>query len=158
MSEEGIARLFTCYLGPLEIYTHWDGEYWRYGRDMTTAVNERADLHGFPLFIVSLATCTGTDVIYVMNKKGVAFDEIWVNAFPERTEDIPKVAKKIDLHFIVIGDNLPRDVVERAIRMSQEKFCSISAMVKGVTEISTKLDILTKEEAIEKYPDMARSE
>ncbi|MCU0847332.1 MAG: OsmC family protein [Spirochaetes bacterium] len=88
------------------------------------------------LFLQSIAGCTGMDVIFMLNRMRAVLPEkfiIEVNAF-ERDED-PKVFTKIDLTYRVEGD-VDRGRLIKAVRLSQDTYCSIGAMVKKACELN----------------------
>ncbi len=89
------------------------------------------------LFLVSLAGCTGADVASLLIKMRVKFDKFEIYVDSERAQEHPKVYTRIDLHYKFWGKGLEnvKDKIEKAINLSQDKYCSISAMVKaaGIT-------------------------
>ncbi|MCK5832511.1 OsmC family protein [bacterium] len=106
----------------------------------------------FETLFASLAGCTGYDVVHVLRKKRIAFDDIWIKVEAERAEDHPKVATKINVHYTIIGDNVPPDAVERAIQLSQNKYCSVSAMISKAAPIETSFEIINRNEAKARNP------
>jgi len=88
------------------------------------------------LFLQSIAGCTGMDVIFILNRMRAVLPEkfiIEVDAV-EKSED-PKVFTKIDLAYRVEGE-VDREKLLKAIRLSQETYCSIGAMVKKACELN----------------------
>ncbi|MCK4894424.1 MAG: OsmC family protein [Calditrichia bacterium] len=83
------------------------------------------------LFLISLGGCTGMDVASLLKKMRVKVDkfEIYINT--ERAAEHPKVYTKIDLIYKFWGSDLEADKakIEKAINSSQDKYCSISAMI-----------------------------
>jgi putative redox protein len=101
----------------------------------------------FEHLLAALAGCTATDVLIVLRKKRIAIDDLRIGLEAHRVDKTPKIADKIHLHFTAVGPDIPPDALERAIELSQEKYCSVSAMLKGVAEITHSYAILTPEEA-----------
>lgn len=86
------------------------------------------------LFLISLGGCTGMDVISLMDKMKVPYRKLKITIDYERAEEHPKVYTKINLHYIIYGDikeEKDRANIEKAIRLSQERYCSVSAMVRS---------------------------
>lgn len=93
------------------------------------------------LFAVGLVGCTGMDVISVLQKKRVEVTDFEVSAEIERSEGHPKVFTKIQLVYKVTGKNIERKDVERAVELSENKYCPAHAMLKETVEISHKVVI-----------------
>jgi putative redox protein len=97
-----------------------------------------------PMEMLLLGTggCTSIDVIMILQKsrQDVTDCEVEINA--ERAADHPKVFTKIHMHFIVTGRDLKPDVVERAIKLSAEKYCSASIMLGQTAEMSHDFEIV----------------
>jgi putative redox protein len=86
--------------------------------------------------LMGLCGCTATDVISILKKKREPFTSIEVSAVAERAADHPKVFTKIALLYRVEGE-VARKSVEDAVRLSKEKYCSVSAMLAKTAEITT---------------------
>lgn len=86
------------------------------------------------LILISLAGCTGSDVASILQKKRVKLDGFEMNITAEQQEEHPQVFTKIILEYVFYGKNLPVNEIERAIELSQTKYCSVTAMLqKAVT-------------------------
>ena len=83
------------------------------------------------LFLVALAGCTAMDVQWIMSRERQEVDRFEVSVKGKRREEDPQYYEAIDLEYIIGGRNLTKNAVERAIRLSQEKYCSVRAMLKG---------------------------
>lgn len=81
------------------------------------------------LLLAGAGGCTSFDVIMILRKgrQDIADCEVRISA--ERAADDPKVFTRIDMHFTVTGRNLKPEAVERAIKLSAEKYCSASIML-----------------------------
>jgi len=88
------------------------------------------------LLLLSLAGCTGSDVVSILNKKRVKMDDFEINISAEVTEEHPKVYTKIDLEYVVYGNGIKPKDVERAIVLSQTTYCGVTAMLKPSVEIN----------------------
>lgn len=96
------------------------------------------------LLLMSLAGCTSMDVIWILQKKRVALDDLKVEIEAEKTDEHPKVYSRIHLRFIFTGKGLKRDALEQAVTLSAEKYCSVGAMVGKVAQITREIVILEK--------------
>jgi putative redox protein len=82
------------------------------------------------------------DVVVILRKSGQAVTGCEVKLTSERAETDPKVFTKIHMHFVVRGRGLKRNVVEHAIRLSHEKYCSASIMLGKTAEITKDFEIV----------------
>jgi len=88
------------------------------------------------LFAVGLVGCTGMDVISILQKKRVDVRDFEVSAEIERAEEHPKIFTKILLTYKITGKNIDQKDVERAVDLSENKYCPAQAMLKETAEIS----------------------
>lgn len=97
-----------------------------------------------PMEMVLLGTggCAAYDVVVILRKSGQAVTGCDVKLTSERAETDPKVFTKIHMHFVVRGKALKRNVVEHAIRLSHEKYCSASAMLGKTAAITKDFEIV----------------
>ena len=89
-----------------------------------------------------LCGCAAYDVVVILRKSGQAVTGCDVKVTSERAETDPKVFTKIHMHFVVRGKGLKRNVVEHAIRLSHEKYCSASIMLGKTAEITKDFEIV----------------
>ena len=82
------------------------------------------------VLLLCLASCTAMDVVAILGKKDQTFGSFEMEVDAEKTENYPKVFSKVTLKYIFSGDNLEEKAVARAIELSMEKFCAVSAMLK----------------------------
>ncbi|MBN2013420.1 OsmC family protein [candidate division KSB1 bacterium] len=106
----------------------------------TTGGNDAAS-RPVELVLIGLGGCTGMDVLSILQKKRVPFTDFEVKLDSERAEDHPKVFTKIKIHFIVYGTGINPKDVERAIELSETKYCPVSAMLKHSAIIETSYEI-----------------
>lgn len=85
------------------------------------------------LFLISLGGCTGADVASLLKKMRVEYSKFEILIDSERAEEHPKVYTRISLKYRFWGKDLEaaRDKIEKSIDMSQNKYCSISAMIRA---------------------------
>ncbi|ADD07923.1 OsmC family protein [Candidatus Aciduliprofundum boonei] len=91
--------------------------------------------------LASLGGCTGIDVLMILKKMREDVKEVNVYIDYERAKEYPKIYTKINLKYVVIG-NVKKESVERAIKLSEEKYCSVSAMLSKTTEINRSYEIV----------------
>jgi len=94
------------------------------------------------LILLSLAGCTGSDVIAILQKKKVDLKGFEVNIKAEQQEEHPQVYTKIHLEFLFYGKNISEKDVERAIELSQTKYCSVTVMLQKAVEITHNYKII----------------
>jgi putative redox protein len=87
------------------------------------------------LLLAGAGGCTSFDVIMILRKGRQDIVDCAVKISAERAAEDPKVFTHIDMHFTVIGRNLKPDAVERAIKLSAEKYCSASIMLGKTASI-----------------------
>ncbi len=94
------------------------------------------------MLLVALASCTAVDVVSISEKKKqpLSFLEIQVKA--EQDENPPWPFRKIHLHYVAKGEGLTEKDLAKAIELSEEKYCSVAATVRGVAEITTSHEVL----------------
>lgn len=93
------------------------------------------------LFAIGLAGCTGMDVISILQKKRQEVTDFEVSAEIERADQHPKVFTKIVLTYTVTGKNIDHDAVERAVELSETKYCGAQAMLKETADITHEIVI-----------------
>ena len=93
------------------------------------------------LLLVALGGCTGMDVMSILRKMQVGCECMEINIKGERNDEHPRVFKKIELTYRVKGKGIPEDKVKRAVELSQEKYCPISAVLKTVADITYRVEI-----------------
>jgi len=94
------------------------------------------------MVLVGTGGCAAYDVVVILRKSGQAVTGCDVKLTSERAATDPKVFTKIHMHIVVRGKGLKRNVVEHAIRLSHEKYCSASIMLGKTAEISKDFEIV----------------
>jgi putative redox protein len=89
--------------------------------------------------LMSLCGCTAVDVISILNKKREAFTALTVSANAEKAKESPSVFTKIELVYRVSG-TVNRKSMEDAVRLSKEKYCSVSAMLEKTADITFSIE------------------
>jgi putative redox protein len=91
------------------------------------------------LVLIGLCGCTGYDVVSILQKKREPFTSLEVHAEAERAKDPPSVYTQIKLIYRV-GGKVSRKAVEDAVRLSKEKYCSVSAMLEKTATITAEIE------------------
>ena len=94
------------------------------------------------MLLLGAGGCTSFDVISILKKSRQAVSDCHVELNAERAEEDPKVFTKIHMHFVVKGKDIKPEVVERAIKLSAEKYCSASIMLGKVADITHDFEIV----------------
>jgi len=94
------------------------------------------------LFLISLATCSGTSVLSLLRKMQKDVSGLKVFANGERREQHPTYFKKILLHFELQSKDAETSNMEKALKISEESICPVWNMVKNNVEISFTYDII----------------
>lgn len=93
------------------------------------------------MLLLGLGGCTAFDVIDILQKGREPVDDLWIEISGERAETIPKVFTKIRVRYVVVGKGLNHDKVDRAVKLSAEKYCSATIMLGASAEITHEIDI-----------------
>jgi len=88
------------------------------------------------LLLDAIAGCTAMDVVPLLAKMRVAFTGLEINVKADRAEEHPRVLTRIELEYVVFGPDVDADKVKKAIELSQEKYCSVSAMLRQACPVS----------------------
>ncbi|MBN1925905.1 MAG: OsmC family protein [Prolixibacteraceae bacterium] len=94
------------------------------------------------LMLTSLAGCTGMDVISILKKMKIEPEEFNVRVDGFLTEEHPKYYHKMHIVYEFKGENLPEEKLKRAIELSQDKYCGVSALYKKAIELTYEIRLL----------------
>ena len=99
-----------------------------------------------PMEMVLLGTggCSAYDVVVILKKSGQEINGCSVELKAERAESDPKIFTRIHMHFVLRGRNLKPSMVESAIKLSQQKYCSASIMLGKTAEITNDYEIVAE--------------
>ena len=95
------------------------------------------------MLLIALASCSSVDVVEIMEKKRKPLTLLEVTATGEQDPEPPWAYRRIHLSYRLSGKGLTEKAVGQAISLSQEKYCSVAATVRGVAEITTDFEIVT---------------
>ena len=93
------------------------------------------------LVLFALGGCTGMDIISILKKMRVAYDEFRITMDFTRTSEHPKVYSDITLHFHFTGTDLPLAKLEKAVALSRDRYCGVQAMLRGSVNITTEIHV-----------------
>lgn len=126
---------------------HWtDGERFTAiassGHAIVVDADRQSDTAPSPveLVLIGLCACTATDVVSILRKKREPFTGVEVHAEAERASEPPTVFTKIKLVYRISG-GVSRKAAEDAVRLSEEKYCSVSAMLQKTAKITTEIEL-----------------
>jgi len=98
------------------------------------------------LLLLALGSCTATDLVIILEKKREKLERLEVICSGERAKEPPRVWTKMELLFRVRGE-VTEDGVRKAIALSEEKYCSVWAMLGKTAEISWRYEIVEAKDA-----------
>jgi putative redox protein len=93
------------------------------------------------LVLIALCGCTASDCVGILRKKREPFTSLEVTASGERAAGYPAVYTEISLVYRIVG-KVSRKSAEDAVRLSQEKYCSVSAMLEKTAKITSKIELV----------------
>jgi len=100
------------------------------------------------LVLVGLAGCTGYDVASILEKKRQPLQDLKIKVRGKRVDAYPMVYDQIEVEYLFWGEGLSEKAVEQAIQLSEEKYCSVSAMLSKTAEIKSAYRILSPGELV----------
>ena len=137
-----------------EVIAEWAGESAFIGRNPAGGYVQIGTYQGqagvgpMELLLLGVAGCTGMDIVSILSKKRQKFEKFEINVRGKRAETHPRVYTEIEIVYHLWGDQVdPRDV-EHAIHLSEEKYCSASAMFSAKANITTNYIIHPADESI----------
>ena len=95
------------------------------------------------LMLTALGGCTGMDVISILGKMRVIPDAFTVRVSGDLTEEHPRVFSAIHLEYLFRGHELPLDKLEKAVTLSQERYCGVTAMLAKACPLTHTIRIET---------------
>ena len=94
------------------------------------------------LLLIAVGGCTAVDVVDILRKKRQEVSDYKIELSGERRDEHPRSFSKINVHHIVYGRNISAQAVESAIKLSNEKYCSVAATVRPTATITTSYEII----------------
>lgn len=109
--------------------------------DAPTPTGTDQGMSPMALLLMALGGCTGMDVINILTKERKQVTSLSIEVNGERAAEIPTVYTEIQLTFKIRGHQLTHEVVERAVQLSEEKYCSVGIMLGKTAHIKTVIEI-----------------
>lgn len=97
------------------------------------------------MLLVALAACSSVDVVEILKKKRKKLTLLEVTASGEQDPDPPWAYRRIHVKYRIGGEGLTDKAVAQAVNLSQEKYCSVAATVRGIAQITTEYEILDRD-------------
>ncbi len=88
------------------------------------------------MVLMSVASCSSVDVVSILQKARQRIQHCEVDVTAERADAVPAVFTSIHLHFIVTGEDIAEQHVERAVKLSADKYCSVSIMLGAAVKVT----------------------
>jgi len=126
----------------------WIGEKKFVGIDSTnhsvvlSTPDEGIGMKPSELLLVALASCTAVDVVEILNKRRVPLSSLEIQVSAEQDQDPPWTFRKIQIKYLVSGEKITDKDISTAIELSEGKYCSVAATIRGIAEITTEYEIL----------------
>lgn len=95
-----------------------------------------------PLLLAALAGCTSMDVISLLNKMRVKYDDFFIDIEGDVSDEHPKYYTHLRLTYNIKGSELDKKKVEKAVNLSQEKYCGVNFMLGKAADISYQINYL----------------
>jgi putative redox protein len=89
------------------------------------------------VLLLALGGCTGVDVVSILRKQRQNLTDLEINITAEQDSDPPRAFRKIHLEYVLHGTELLEHAIERAIRLSEDKYCSVRATICGVAKVTS---------------------
>jgi len=99
-------------------------------------------LRPMEMVLLGLGGCTAIDVLHMLRKGRQPITDMRVELDAERADDVPKVFTRIHVHFVLTGAGLDPHKIERAIKLSANKYCSASMMLNKTAEMTHDFEIV----------------
>lgn len=97
------------------------------------------------MLLVALASCTAVDVVGILEKKQTPLTSLEIRVDGQQDADPPWTYRNIHMTFLVKGKGLTEKNLDQAIQLSEEKYCSVAATIRGVSNITWDYQILPQD-------------
>lgn len=115
---------------------------------MDTNYERNAAATPLELLMIALGGCTAVDVIEILQKKRQNVSDYRVNVWGERREGFPRSFTRLFVHHIIQGRNIVPEAVSQAVKLSEEKYCSVAATLRPGVEIITDFEIIEEPDLV----------
>jgi putative redox protein len=131
-----------------EVIAEWKGETSFIGRNPAGGtvqmgkIDDRPGISPMELLLAGLAGCTGMDIASILTKQRQPFVDLKVQVRGKRASDYPMVFTELEVTYLLWGEGLDPKAVERAIQLSEERYCSVGIMLGKAAPIHSTYRIL----------------
>ena len=94
------------------------------------------------MLLVALGACAGADVVGILVKKRQKLTGLQIQVDGQQDADPPWAFRKIHVEYIVCGQGISEKAVQQAVELSQEKYCSVAATIRGAAEVTSSYQIV----------------
>lgn len=135
-----------------EVFATWNGDSTFIGENndggsvQMGMLGNTTGISPMQLVLVGLAGCTGVDVVSILKKKRAHLSGFKVHVRGKRTQKYPRVYAEIQGKYLLWGEGLKAKDVEKAIQLSEEKYCSVSSMLGKTARIHSSYKIFNPDE------------
>ncbi len=126
-----------------EAKVRWMGDHSFVGTDssnhsvvMGSVNKEMIGMKASEMLLVALAGCSSYDVVSILEKRNIKLEKLEVHVTAEQDSEPPWTFNTIHMKYVVAGDGLDAKQVEKAIELSEGKYCSVAATLKGKAKIT----------------------
>lgn len=136
-----------------EVIAEWEGEEAFTGKNARGGSVQMGMLQGNPgispmeMLLLGAAGCTGTDIVSILRKCQQDLVDLKIKVRAKRADEYPRVWKEIEVTYLLWGNNLDVRDVERAIRLSEDKYCAAGITLRAVGDVRTTYKILAPGES-----------
>ena len=98
------------------------------------------------LLMIAVGACTAVDIVSILKKKRQNVTDYRVEVRGTRREEHPRAFIRLEIHHIVRGRSISSEAVAQAVKLSDEKYCSVAATVRATADITTSFEIIEEGE------------
>jgi putative redox protein len=119
----------------------------RFGHELSTDGSKKVGggedgYQPLELLMFGLAGCSGIDVVLIADKMKQKITDLSISIEAEQKEEHPRFITKAHIEYVFTGQDLKPEMLERAIQLSEEKYCSVGTTISGVTKITHSIKII----------------
>jgi putative redox protein len=97
-----------------------------------------------PLMLLALAGCTAMDVVAISRKMRIEIDNLNIIVSGDLTDEYPKRYHSMHVIYEIAGKDLPLEKLEKIVKMSEDKYCGVSAVYKNTVRITSEIRLINK--------------
>ncbi len=102
---------------------------------------ENSGFSPMQLLLVALGGCTGMDVVHIMRKQRQQISDLEVLVSGKRVKEPPRIYSHIHVEYKIRGKNIKENAVQRAIQLSEDKYCSVGATLRAKAKVTSNYTI-----------------